>query len=82
MINKYGVRDVMQTLENLCDNYDYRLVELGIVLFLRSDLGTLDNDIENEDLVKILKTIQYSDTLLDCGITDVVDEVLGEYENE
>ena len=81
-MNKYAIRDTIRTLNDLCDEYEYNMVELGIVLFLRTDLYTFENCMSDEDILKLLKVIKNCDTLLDCDIKDMVDMVVDEYENK
>lgn len=81
-MNKYAIRDTIRTLNDLCDEYEYNMVELGIVLFLRTDLYTFENCMSDEDILELLKATENCDTLLDCDIKDMVDMVVDKYENE
>lgn len=77
-MNRYAIRDTIRTLNNLCDEYNYNMVELGVVLFLRTDLYTFENCMSDEDILELLKVIKNCDTLLDCDIKDTIDMIVDE----
>lgn len=76
MMNKLreDLYNVMEKLDNI-SGVDYQTFELALVLYLRSDIYTLD-DITDLQLKKISKLVNDSDSLMSDDLREKVDNIL------
>ena len=83
MFNKLreDLYNVMEKLDNI-SGVDYQTFELALVLYLRSDIYTLD-DITDLQLKKISRLVNESDSLMSDDLREQVDNILnGDDEDE
>lgn len=72
---------LMEELERLSE-HDYKLFELALVLFLRSDRFTLKNYITDSELEELDKIIGDSESIMSDDLKEAVDEILEDEEEE
>lgn len=74
--NKEKVLNIMRVFDNLSDG-NYRLFELALVLYLRSDEYVV-SELDNDTLYKIDKLVYDSDTLMSDSLMCDIDNILME----
>lgn len=72
MNNREKIEKIIETLENLGKDFDYRNLETALVIYLRGNL----EDYDDETLEEIDKMIyDYDGSLLNDDIKDFIDNI-------